>query len=55
MALIPVLLNNDFKIVEGQLPFIPVTKDARMQYVSYFETVVNSKSIIPLLLLLFFR
>ena len=44
MALIPLVLDNDFKIEQDKLPFIPVTADARMQYVNFFETVVNSKS-----------
>jgi hypothetical protein len=44
MALIPLVLDNNFKMEEDKLPFIPVTADARMQYVNFFEIVVNSKS-----------
>ena len=44
MVLIPLILGNDFKIFEDKLPFLPVTQDARMQYVPYFETQVNANS-----------
>lgn len=44
MVLIPLVLDNTFQIVKDRLPFIPVTADARMQYVYYFETLLTSKA-----------
>jgi Domain of unknown function (DUF4962)/Heparinase II/III-like protein len=43
MALIPLVLNNDFKIIKDEVPTIPVTEDARLNWLQYFETVTKSK------------
>ncbi len=44
MAVIPLVLNNDFKIIKGADPFIAVTKDARLTEIPYIETVTHAKS-----------
>ncbi len=43
MAVIPLVLNNDFKIVKGADPFIPVMADARLTEIPYVETVTHAK------------
>ncbi len=43
MAVIPLVLNNDFTIREGSDPWVPVTKDARLTEIPYIETVTRAK------------
>ena len=42
--LIPLVLNNSFKIVEDGLPSLPVREDALLSWFPYFETVTTAKS-----------
>jgi len=42
--LIPLVLENNFKIVEGGLPSLPVTQDAVLSWIPYFGTVTTAKS-----------
>jgi hypothetical protein len=44
MALIPLALENECKIIEGKIPAIPVTENARLTWLPYVETVVKAKS-----------
>ncbi len=44
MVLIPKVLNNDFNIVKDEVPTIPVTEDAKLNWLKYFETVVKANS-----------
>jgi hypothetical protein len=44
MAVIPLVLNNDFKIVEGSDPFVPVTENSRLTEIPYIETVTHAKT-----------
>lgn len=44
MAVIPLVLNNDFKIVAGSDPFVPVTQDAKLSEIPYIETVTHAKT-----------
>ena len=44
MVLIPKVLNNDFNIVKDEVPTIPVTEDAQLNWLKYFETVVKTNS-----------
>ena len=47
LAVIPLVLNNDFNLVEGSDPFVPVTKDSRLSEIPYIETVTHAKQILP--------
>jgi hypothetical protein len=44
LVLIPLVLDNSFKIVEDVLPSLPVTEDATLSWIPYFETVTTAKS-----------
>jgi hypothetical protein len=44
LVLIPLVLNNSFKIVEDGLPSLPVREDALLSWFPYFETVTTAKS-----------
>jgi hypothetical protein len=44
LVLIPLVLDNSFKIVEDGLPSLPVREDATLSWVPYFETVTTAKS-----------
>jgi hypothetical protein len=44
MALIPLVLDNSFEIVEDKLAAIPVTEDARLNWIPYLETITKAKS-----------
>ncbi|TSA20344.1 hypothetical protein D4R75_07685 [bacterium] len=44
LVLIPLVLDNSFKIVEDALPSLPVTEDAVLSWIPYFETVTTAKS-----------
>ncbi len=44
IILIPLVLKNDFKIIKDEVPTIPVTEDARLNWLNYFETVVKANS-----------
>ena len=44
MALIPMVLDNDFKIIKDEVPTIPVMADARLTWMKYFSTVTKAKS-----------
>jgi hypothetical protein len=44
LALIPLVLDNAFTIVEDRLPAVPVTEDARLSWIPYFETVTTASS-----------
>ncbi|MCX6142355.1 MAG: heparinase II/III family protein [Ignavibacteriales bacterium] len=44
MALIPLVLENSFKIVENALPSQAAREDAALSWVPYFETVTTAKS-----------
>jgi hypothetical protein len=44
LVLIPLVLENDFKIVKDALPSLPVTEDGRLSWIPYFETVTTAKS-----------
>jgi Heparinase II/III-like protein/Domain of unknown function (DUF4962) len=44
MAVIPLVLNNDFKIVQGSDPWVPVTENARLVEIPYIETVTRAKA-----------
>ena len=43
MVLFPLVLDNGFKIIKDKIATMPVTEDARLTWLPYFETVVNSK------------
>jgi hypothetical protein len=38
------VLDNAFTIVEDRLPAVPVTEDARLSWIPYFETVTTARS-----------
>jgi len=44
LALIPLVLDNSFTIAEDGLPSLPVTEDARLSWIPYFETVTTAKA-----------
>ena len=44
LALIPLVLENNFTIAENALPSLPVTEDGRLSWIPYFETVTTAKS-----------
>jgi hypothetical protein len=44
LVLIPLVLDNSFKIVEDELPSLPVRDDAVLSWIPYFETVTTAKS-----------
>ena len=44
LALIPLVLENSFTIVQDGLPSLPVTEDGRFSWIPYFETVTTAKS-----------
>jgi hypothetical protein len=44
LVLIPLVLDNNFKITEDALPSLPVTEDATLSWIPYFETVTTAKS-----------
>jgi Heparinase II/III-like protein len=44
MAVIPLVLDNDFKLVEGTDPFVPVTKDSRLTGIPYIEAATQAKT-----------
>ncbi len=44
MALIPLALDNECKIIKGRIPTIPVTEDARLIWIPYIEAVVKAKT-----------
>jgi hypothetical protein len=44
LVLIPLVLENSFKIVEDALPSMPVTDDAVLSWIPYFETVTTAKA-----------
>jgi len=44
MAVIPLVLDNSFTLVQGGDPFVPVTEDARLTEIPYVETVVHAKA-----------
>ena len=43
MIFIPLVLKNNFKIIKDKVPTMPVTEDARLSWLQYFETVTNAK------------
>jgi hypothetical protein len=44
IALIPIVLDNTFKIIEDKLPAVPVTEDSRLSWIPYLGTVTTAKS-----------
>ena len=44
MAVIPLVLNNDFKLVEGADPLVPVTKNSRLTEIPYIETITHAET-----------
>jgi hypothetical protein len=44
LVVIPLVLDNSFKIVEDALPSLPVTEDAKLAWIPYFETVTTARS-----------
>jgi hypothetical protein len=44
LVVIPLVLDNSFRIVEDALPSLPVTEDGRLSWIRYFETVTTAKS-----------
>jgi len=44
LAVIPLVLDNSFTIVEGKLPSLPVREDAVLSWIPYFETVTTAQS-----------
>lgn len=44
LVLIPLVLDNGFKIVENALPWVPVTENAVLSWIPYFQTVTMAKS-----------
>lgn len=44
MALIPLVLNNDFKIINDKVPYVTVTANARVNEIPYVETITKAKS-----------
>ncbi|MDP2884457.1 MAG: heparinase II/III family protein [Ignavibacteria bacterium] len=44
LALIPLVLDNSFEIVEDKLAAVPVTEDARLNWIPYLETVTTAKA-----------
>jgi hypothetical protein len=44
LALIPLVLDGDFNIVEDRLSYMPVMENARPNEIPYFETVTKAKS-----------
>ena len=44
MVVIPVVLENDFTIVQDEIPNVSVTAEERIVMLSYFETVIKAKS-----------
>jgi len=44
MALIPLVLDNNFKIVEDKVAVVPVMEDARLNWIPYLETVTKAKT-----------
>ena len=44
LVVIPLVLDNGFTIVEDGLPSEPVTEDAALSWIPYFETVTTAKS-----------
>ena len=44
LVLIPMVLDNSFKIIEDGLPSLPVTEDGVLSWIPYFETVTTAKS-----------
>lgn len=44
LALIPLVLENTFTLVEGRLPSLPVTEEAVLNWFPYVETVTMAKA-----------
>ncbi|TSA20346.1 hypothetical protein D4R75_07695 [bacterium] len=44
LALIPLVLENNFTIVEDGLPSLPVREDGVLTWIPYFETVTTAKT-----------
>ncbi|MDP2887310.1 MAG: heparinase II/III family protein [Ignavibacteria bacterium] len=44
MALIPLVLGNSFEIAEDKVAALPVTEDARLNWIPYLETVTKAKA-----------
>jgi hypothetical protein len=44
LALIPLVLDNNFRIIEGRLADVPVTEDATLNWIPYVETVATAKA-----------
>jgi hypothetical protein len=43
MSLIPLVLGNDFKIIEDNIPAVPVTKDSKVTWIPYIETIIKPR------------
>jgi Heparinase II/III-like protein len=43
MALIPLVLGGDFKIIEGNIPAVPVTEESSATWIPYIETIIKSR------------
>jgi hypothetical protein len=44
MALICLALDNECRVVEGKIPNIPVTENARLTWLPYVEAIVKTKA-----------
>lgn len=42
LALIPIVLDDNFEISKGKLPFVEVTKNAKLKYAPFFEISTHS-------------
>jgi hypothetical protein len=41
MVLIPLVLDNDFEIIKDEIPTMPVTENAQINWFQYFGTIVH--------------
>ncbi|MCX6143104.1 MAG: heparinase II/III family protein, partial [Ignavibacteriales bacterium] len=44
LAMIPLVLENSCEIVEGKVPALPVTEDARLNWIPFLESVISAKT-----------
>ena len=44
LLMVPLVLDNTFSIIEGELATIPVMKDARVDWIPYMSTLTTSKT-----------
>ena len=44
MALIPLVLDNDFEMIEDKIAAVPVTEDAELTWIPYLEAVTKART-----------